>query len=449
MKKRLLGLVLLAAAGCGGGSSGGSSSASTASVNSNQTPAPTGTAPTTTQATTAAPVSATLALNQFAAFRETASIADLQPGSPGLAKKLFALEDKGFVRVLDLSGAKPVLDRAIQLDPAGPFPQGAAAGSLSIVDDHTAVVTESGNEAVYVFDPSTAQTASDVTKIDLTGTAVSFNTPQVNSVGQPVASPMTLSFTASAIVSQGKLFIASSNLDASFNLNPGTVVAFDMNPVTKALSGGSLIVTSCFDPTRLTRWTAAGSEALLCVNAGNNGKSPSSVDVIDPKTATLLTSVQLGQVSAFGAVAITPDGKHGYIGSQSAAEVYELDLSQFGSPKLVGTIALPAAAGLNFIAGIGVSQSGSYVYATNFNSSTLSIIDVAARKCVGSVAGFQRNGDPTQFQCNASALAVRPGVPGVDFTGPPVFVATIGLDAADRTIANVVVALDGASFDRN
>ena len=58
-------------------------------------------------------------------------------------------------------------------------------------------------------------------------------------------------------------------------------------------------------------------------------------------------------------------------------------------------------------------------------------------------------GDPAKFECNASVLAVRTGVPGVDFTGPAVFVATIALDPLDRTVPSVTSALDGVSFDLN
>lgn len=451
-------LLVLAVAGCGGGGTSAGRSGAVAPVTSNTPPTPTGTAPTTTQSTVGQPVSATLTANEFVAFRELASVADFQiPGGAVLKDKAFALEDKGFVRILDLSGAKPALDREVQLDAAGAFAQGTAAGTITISDDHTAIVAVSGQEALYVFDPSSAQAPSDVTRIDLSTMQVTFNTPQVNSVGQAAPSPMPISFTASAIVSSGKIFIASSNLDASFNLNPGTVLAFDWNATTRAISNGSLIVTSAFDPTRLTRWRSpAGDELLLCVNAGVSGKGPSSVDVIDPKAAAIVATIPLGAVNAAGAVAITPDGKRGYVGSMSAAEVYELDLDQLVTAsgavaaRFKGAIAVPGTTnGINFIAGVAVSSSGSYVYATNFNLSALAVIDVAARKVVGTLSGFQRQGNPTKFECNASAIAVRAGVPGVDFTGPAAFVVTVSLDAKDQTVPSVNVALDGVGFDRN
>ncbi len=462
MSKRLLslGLVVLAAVGCGGGGGGGGSSFNgTAPVTTNL---PTGTSPTTTQTTTAAPVSASLSLNQFAAFKELNGVADLQIGSTGgIQNKAFALEDKGFVRVLTLSNTKPVLDRQIPMDITAPFTGGTSMGSLTIVDDKTAVATSSGTEAVYIFDPSTAATANDVTKLDLSAMTVNFTSPQTNSKGAAVASPMPLTFTASAIISKGKLFIASSNLDASFNYNPGTVVAFPYDPVTKTIGAGSLATTSGFNPTRLTRYrTAAGEEALLCVNGGANGMTASSIDIFDPARSAIVATIPLGNVGAFGAVAISPDGKRGYVGSQSAAELHEIDLSNLGpviasatvqqlGARYLGAIKIAPSTGLNFIAGVGVSSSGKYVYATNFNTSELSVVDTAARKLVGTLKGFQRSGDPTKFESTASVLAVRSGTPGVDFQGPPVLVATINLDPASRTVPSVTSALDGVSFDRN
>ena len=272
---------------------------------------------------------------------------------------------------------------------------------------------------------------------------------------------MPLTFTASAIISKGKLFIASSNLDSNFDYNPGTVVAFDYDPVTKTLGAGALATTSCFNPTRLTRYrTATGDEALLCVNGGANGATDSSIDIFDPSRSAIVATIPLGKVGAFGTVAISPDGKRGYVGSQGAAELYEIDLSNLGPvinsatvqnlpTRFLGAIKIAASTGLNFIAGVGVSSSGKYVYATNFNTSELSVVDTAARKLVGTLKGFQRGGDPTKFESTASVLAVRSGTPGVDFQGPPVFVATINIDVASRTIPSVTSSMDGVSFDKN
>jgi hypothetical protein len=464
MKKTLLSILMIAAvAGCRGSGSSGGSSSSVAPTNSNTAPVNTNVAPTTSSSGTAPAVSASLFRNQFTLLREGSSIVDLQiPGGTLLNDQMFVLEDQGFVPVLSLAGATPATNRVIQLDANAPFAQGTATGSLTISDQHTALVTVSGgDEAVYVFDPSTAQGPADVTKFDLGTTTVNLPSGAMNSVGVAAPNPMPITYTASAVAAAGQIFIASSNLDASFNLNPGTVVSFNYDPVGKTLSGGVLMVTSCFDPTRLTVWTASsGVQAILCVNSGVLGAGPASVDVIDPLRAQIVATIPLGAVNAAGEIAITPDGTRGFVGSQSAAEIYELDLSNLDqvvksintqtlANRFLTTISLPAGSGSNYVAGIGMSHSGNYVYATDFNTSTLAIVDVAAEQVVGTLAGFQRNGNPAQYQCNASSLAVRTGVPGSDFLGPAVFVATISLDAADQVVASVTCAIDGVEFDKN
>jgi hypothetical protein len=458
MQARILGASALtiiisavAAAGCGGG--GGNSSGGSTTIG-----------PITT-------VTGTLATNAFTAFLGSSSLADFAiPNQSALANRAFLLEDHGFVHTLDLSGTTPVSVQDMALDAAGIFPSGVAAASLTISDGQTAVVAANGNEAVYIFDPATAKSASDVTRIDLSAQAVTFATPPLNSVGQPVASPMTTTFTASGILlQQKKLFIASSNLDASFNLNPGTVFVYDYAATTGTASNPQVLFTSAFDPTRITLWTSAqGTQALLCVNAGIGtvGSGMGTVDVIDPVRAVIVATIPLAGASGpQGAVAITPDGTRGFIGSQSVSEVYELDLANLDREvsnatavsepaRFTATLPVPGTAALNFISSLAVSASGRYLYTVNFNLSGLGALDISQGPgkavLVDTVTGFQRSGTPASFVGNADFVAVRPGTPGLSFQGPAVYVGTINLAAADRTAGpNVSVALDTVSFDHN
>lgn len=462
-----------AVAGCNGSSrSGGNGSASTAATSSNTNTNPTPSAspsPAPAQSPApqvAPPVSASLTFNAYAAFREQASFADVQT-SPLFKTKIFALEDKGSVRVLDDSGVAVALDRVIPLDPSGGFVSGAGASSLTISDASTALVAVNGTESVLILDPGKAMTAADVTKVDLSMMQVAWPAGTTDSSGAPVVSPMPVSFTASAIVSQKKLYVATSNLNlTTFAYNPGTVIAYDYDPVTRATTNPAIVQTSSFDPTRLTRWAANGAEALLCVNSGIAGVSTqsSSIDVIDPSRAAIVANIPLPAVGATGTVVISADGKRGFVGSSTTAEVFEVDLTALDQElanatvksepaRFVGKIALPAAKTLNFISSLALSTSGTYLYAVNFNKSELVVVDLSfgpgKSQVVGTLDGFQRSGDPTKFQGNADFVCVRPGVPGVDFTGPAAFVGTISLVAADQTVLNVNVALDGVTFDRN
>ena len=99
-------------------------------------------------------------------------------------------------------------------------------------------------------------------------------------------------------------------------------------------------------------------------------------------------------------------------------------------------------------------MKSSYVYAVNFNTSTLTVVEISQgpgkAKVVGTLKGFQRSGDPAKFTGLADFIAVRPGKPGVAFTGDAAYVLTINLVAADRTAGpDVSIALDGVRFDKN
>lgn len=470
--------------GCGGGGSSGRSSSTAAAVSTaTATPTTSGStaAPTTSSSTPTGPaaptfggqiaalgtanpaVSATLTKNHFAAFRESSSISDLVvPDVAGLRDRGFVVEDKGSIRILDLSGATPRLDRQLPLT-ATPLPPGITTGGLAIVDARTALVTTSGRggEGVYVFDPSTARVAADVKYLDLSSLTVRWPAGTRNSKGADIgglARPLT--FTAGALIVGNRLLIASSNLDASFDNDPGTVLAFDWNPNTRAATGGFIHQTSRFNPTALTRVVTPQGEAVLVTNTGPFGTGPASIDVLDGVSLNLVGSIQLGAKSPSGPIVVSPDGRRGYVGSAASAEVFALDLENLGaelrntsardlSARYLGGFDLPSSAASNFVSGLGLSHTGSYLYATNFNTSELWVVDLHQKAVAARVTGFARTGSTSAYQGLANKLAVRPGVPGRDFQGPSVLVMTIGLAAADRTIQNVTVALDAVTVDRH
>lgn len=469
--------------GCGGGG-GSSGRASTAA------PVTTATATSTTSGSTAAPttssssvgvaaptfggqiaalgtanpaVTATLAKNHFAAFREAASISDLVvPDVAGLRDRGFVVEDKGSVRILDLSGATPRLDRLLPLSSVA-FPAGIATGGLVVVDARTALVTTSGRggEGVYVFDPSTARVAADVKLFDLSSLTVRWPAGTKNSKGVDIggqARPLT--FTSGALIAGNRLLVCSSNLDASFDYDPGTVLAFDWNPNTRSATGGFVHQTSRFNPTALTKVGTQAGDAVLVTNCGPFGTGPASIDVLDATSLNLVGTIPLGAKNPTGAVVVSPDGRRGYVGSASSAEVFVLDLEGLGNElrnttakdlaaRNLGGFTLPGSGASHFVSGLALSHTGNYLYATDFNTSELWVVDLHQKGVAARVQGFARTGQPSSFQGLANRLAVRPGVPGRDFQGPSIYVMTINLVAADRTIQNVTVALDAVTVDKH
>lgn len=457
----------LTAVGCGGGGSSSRSLAAAAITSQTPTsPAPDPGGQIAALGTQATAVNAQVGLNAYAAFRERAALSDAAiPDAPGLRDRAFVVEDDGHVRVLSLAGATPTLDRAIPL-PGAPFAAGIAAGALSIQDERTALVTSSGagGEAVYLFDPSTALAAGDVTKLTLSGLTLSWPAGTLNSKGVDVgARALPITYTSGAALSHQRLFVCASNLDAAFDYNPGAVLAFDVDPVTKALSNGVVFRTTDFNPTALTRVRTARGELILCTSSGTFGAGTSSIDVIDPVSLQLKATIPLGRRDAAGPIVVSKDGRRGYLGSQAAAEVYVLDLSNLGDElqnptttarpaRYLGGYTLPTTGGFAYVSGLALSHSGTYLYAVNFNQSELFVIDLTTSPQPGLAAkatGFKRSGNVANYEGLASKVVVRPGVPGTDFTGPSLYVATINLAVADQTITNVKVALDSVTLDRH
>lgn len=447
-------LTALLAAGCGGGGGGGGSSGTVTPPSA--APDFGGNVSTISSASTT--VVATTSLNAFTAFRNTGSVSDIAI-SPitGLRDRAFVVEDKGSVRVLALGAGAPTLDRVITLE-AGGLPSGTALGDLQVCDAQTAVVTASGNETLYVFNPSAA---APVFRLDIDAVAVTWPAGTLNSVGANVGgAPLPLTYTASAVVVGGRLIFTSSNLDSSFNYNPGTVVAlnWDANARTATTSGASVIQTTRFNPSGLTLVQTAQGPVLLVTNGGPYGTGPASIDIIDPVAFRLVGQIGLGARNPGGSIAVSPDGRRGYVGSLASSEVYVLDLENLGtalasttiadlSSRFRGGIRLPSGASA-FMSSVELSHTGNYLYVVDYNQSLLWVVDLANPSIAAKVVGFRRS-DTTGFSNSANRLAVRPGVPGTEFQGPSLFLMTGFLASADQTVSGVTMALDAVSVSRH
>lgn len=414
--------------------------------------------------TTAGAVQAQLALGVHTAFRERTGVSDLVcPDLPGLRDRAFAVEEAGFVRVLDLSGATPRLERTIALA-AAPLAPGQAMGALAIQDERTALLVSSGAgaETVWLFDPGAAQGPADVLRMDVGQLTVTWPAGTRNSAGADVGGQARpISYVSGAAIAGGRIWFSSSNFDSNFDLDPGTVLAYDWDPAQRRATGpGAVLRTTSWNPTGLLRLVTPRGELLLVTSSGLFGAGPSAVDVIDPRGPSLVGKIDLGPVNVAGRVLVSPDGRRGYLGSQSGAEVHVLDLTALGdligqsgtadlSARHLGAWQLPAAGSTNYLSRLALSHTGNYLYAVSFNESALYVVDLASPGLATVVRGFARTGDPSAYEGLASLVAVRPGVPGVDFQGPSVLVATINLAPADQTIQDVKVALDAVTVDRH
>lgn len=413
--------------------------------------------------TATSPVQATLTTDAYFAFKEQQSLSDFViPTDPALQDKAFVVEDKGTLRILDLSGAAPALDRAVDLF-AAPLPAGIATGRLKIESANLGLLTTSGanGEGVAVFDPLTAMTSADVTWFDFRSSTVQWPVGTLNSKGVDVGGQqLMLSYTADVTVSAGKMILTASNLDASFDYNPGAVVAYDYDPTTNSLSGGAFVQTTDFNPSALTRVSTAQGELVLVTNTGAFGSPDGSIDVLDPTSLTLLGTIDFpANANPTGNLVVSKDGKRAYVGSQSSAQVFVLDLdgieSAFGqtnadfSARFRGGYDLGGMATSHFVSSLALSHSERYLYAVDFNESALYVIDLQEGSAAAKLEGFVRSGLRANYEGLANKVVVRPGEPGVDFSGPSLFVMTSGIATADRTLADVTISLDAVSVDKH
>ena len=356
------------------------------------------------------------------------------------------------------------------------FQLGAIPDELLIIDEDYAFLTTSGGltptgglgpagEAIHLFDPTPPDPARPLT-VSVPVFRVTLDPPEPNSAGKPV-SDLLPSYTSGIAVSNGKLYVCTSNFSRTGRTPvcpPGTILIYrwnsGSNPADITPSDPSHLVTTGYNPTEVT---ALGERFVLVTNTGviaiQNAQAvpltDGSVDVIDTGLDCIVATYPLGAgAPSYKPIAITPDRSRAFLGSVAYNSVYELDLTVLdhipgacpdpdGVPELTDAVLAgyenpivvgPSRGKVNdFIVQVGLNWNGTRAYATGSNSGTLSILEVettegiASPKAAGKVLTLTPGLDPleyTQEEVMPGPLAVRPGRPGIDYTGPDLFVLT-------------------------
>lgn len=321
---------------------------------------------------------------------------------------------------------------------------------LVISNRGTAFITASGETALIELDPFSGEVEAEIAL----ATPVTLPRQHPDSEGRPVRQ-VSPNFPSGAARVRDRLYLATSNFKetgANPVCDPGTVLLFERDAGTGAYRPAAdlVIVTTGFNPTEITPY---GSDLLLVTNTGvlairEGGAVPLTeafVDIIDTTSDRIVGTIPLGLTApSFKRIAVTPDWGRGFVGSAAYNHLYELDLS--GLNNLIGTEPLvppqfpervvagegnpiPVTEGPTFspelITQAGVSTSGATAFATAFTSGTLAIIDL------GHTPGrvfpeTVRITDPAPSlnEVGPGPLAVRPGVRGVDYAGPDLFILT-------------------------
>lgn len=289
------------------------------------------------------------------------------------------------------------------------------------------------------------------------------------------------SLTSGKAVAAERLFVATSNLapTGGDRFHPGTVLVFNWIE-----AGGTIVVrpdpetpilfTTGFNPTGVRRVVTPGGRELVLVtitgvigtqSGAANILTEAAIDVIDPTIPRIVARIPLGLAGpSFEGLAIEPGGRVGWLGASSQLQLYAIDLraldnanlyAEVGPPEILDGLSVgfedariftgdtplvlpdrpggPREMDCDGFTHVAVNVSGTEVYSTDFCDGTLTRIrlDLPAGAPIPYKAdNFQLVGQLTPFSPNnslgelrsPSILAVRPGVPGIDFTTPDVLV---------------------------
>lgn len=298
-----------------------------------------------------------------------------------------------------------------------------------------------GGSGVVYFNPTTGVvfgTANLSAPINLTASLdysrdgdCNFDSVNESSTG---TGPFSPSFAADLKVLGNRLFVSMSNgcFDTAGSLYvQGLVLVYDINNSPPFLTPASkpFIVLNGFDASGLTVAngkliaTSTGDNELV---SGNSQPETASVlDEIDPNTLTITRSLNLGLVAAnFQPLAVTEDGKSGFIGSSAFSEVYEIDLQNFVALRGSANPIEITGDTHDFITDQEIAFGGEVLFVSSFNRSAVNGVDLtnSSRNVLSKTLDFAIPSNPGVT--GAGPMAIRPGQPGTDFSGADLFVLT-------------------------
>lgn len=285
-------------------------------------------------------------------------------------------------------------------------------------------------------------------------------------------------FTNEKVLAGDRLFVATANRKTGATFYPGTVLLYEVvsdaaGTILRPDAEVRMIFTSHFNPTGTTRHeNRDGRELVLVTLTGaisERGEilSEGAIDVIDVATRSLVAIIPLGLAApAFGPIAIDPTGRVAMLGSATRRHLYAIDLAPLDDPGLYdgsqmepvlldgstpgfpdarifdadNPLVLPSRVDgpplsqCPTITNVAIDHSGALAFATDWCDGTLAVVELdldepfelplqperfRVQRSIDVLAPkvAEHLGDAT----SPSMIRVRPGRPGIDFTGPDVF----------------------------
>lgn len=356
------------------------------------------------------------------------------------------------VLAIDLSANPPVLSTAFKgLDATG-ITEVSFPGDVLILDAQRAFLIGTsdfaGTSGITYFNPTTGavkQTISLSTPITLTQPLPYSRPADCDGGGTETvipAGPYAPNFAEDIAFANGRLFVSMSNacFDADGSVySQGLVRIYDLNPSMPFLTPAAtpFLLVAGFNTSALT----VSDGSVIATSTGDTNlsggistpESDSFLTKIDPEALDTAGQLNLGRVGAnFQPLALTSDGRRGFVASSTFSEIYEIDMEKF---KVVHGAANPISVSGNdadFMTDQEVAFGDQVLFVSSFNTSSVRAVDLSGTgaEVLPNLLNYAFEGNPGVT--GASALSLRPGQPGVDFTGPDLWVMT----ASPGTLSN-------------
>jgi len=163
---------------------------------------------------------------------------------------------------------------------------------------------------------------------------------------------------------------------------------------------------------------------------------PPSIDIVDANTDNIIDTIDIqlsetnSKVCLPNGIAPTPDGRFGYIGLGIVGALFKINLETntiINGPS--NPIIVTDLTGLNFTADVAINQEG-LGFITLFQTDQVAVIDTINDEISSFPfsfffpAGIRADNPNSELFDGVQFLAIRPGIPGIDFQGADIFYIT-------------------------
>jgi hypothetical protein len=313
------------------------------------------------------------------------------------------------------------------------LPQGSNPVAMAFLDDTLAYVANNTGQSVALVN---LQTRNCELIIVRTGEGNNFPPCQevrfaVNAFEDP----------SGIAIANGKVYVASNNLDEFFEpAGPGFISVINSE-------NNQFIGTIDASGANTGGMTVIG-DRIYIVNPGDISSTPDfseffcdfdfppSIDVIDVQTDSIIDTIDIplsetnSKVCLPNRIAPTPDGRFGYMGLGLVGALLKVNLETntvVNGPS--NPIIVTDISGLNNTGDIEINEGG-LGFTTLFNSDQIAVIDTTNDEInpfpfsFFFPAGIRADNPNSDLFDGVQFLAIRPGIPGIDFEEADIFYIT-------------------------